>query len=585
MGDSKLFGAITHDPRSNSWVIECEPHVGMRLKRLFNKIDKGQHKALRLSATIENSRELEWFLGRYPMEVKNPDLLHQLANKHREKETILDTLLKGLHSGEPFKLKIPPREYQELAARMWHTVGGYLLADDVGVGKTVSAICGLSHGNMLPALIICPTHLPKQWKEEIERFTDLDVHILTKGTPYNITKNHDGRFPDIVISNYHKLAGWASTLCPASGSLIRSVVWEEAHNLRTGPGSNKYSASRHISDSVEFRIGLSATPTFNYGGEIFHVLDILSPGSLGTYEEFLREWCTMLFNGKAKLTDPRAFGLYARDAGLILRRTTFDVKREVPQVTVVPHYIECDAKAIMAMKGRAIELAQMILRQGQQFRGQKMQAAGELDLRMRQVTGIAKAPYAAEFIKLLHLESKEKIVVFAWHREVIELLREHLKEMKPVLYTGSESASQKEASKYAFIHGDSDAIIISLRSGEGLDGLQFVSHITVHVELDWSPACHSQNIGRVARDGQESPVIAYYLLSDQGSDPVIADKLGLKRQQLEGINNPSQEFVPEPDVDEDYIKKLAEKLLAEAGVDVLPPTCPVYVGDDSDEVQ
>jgi SNF2 family DNA or RNA helicase len=133
------------------------------------------------------------------------------------------------------------------------------------------------------------------------------------------------------------------------------------------------------------------------------------------------------------------------------------------------------------------------------------------------------------------------------------------------MYTGSESPTQKETSRKAFVEGDSQVLIISLRSGAGLDGLQGVCKIGVFAELDYSPAVHIQCGGRIHRDGQDEPVILYYLIADSGSDPVISDILGVKRQQLEGINSPRPEFIETLQVEADYIKRLAEDFLLKNG--------------------
>lgn len=73
---------------------------------------------------------------------------------------------------------------------------------------------------------------------------------------------------------------------------------------------------------------------------------------------------------------------------------------------------------------------------------------------------------------------------------------------------------------------------------------------------------HEQGIGRVARDGQTEPVTVYDLLSDQGSDPTIADVLGIKTAQSEGMRDPNAELVEKLEVDTDRIKKLAAAYLA-----------------------
>jgi SNF2 family DNA or RNA helicase len=542
------------------WVIKCEPHVSLRLKRVFGKADIREHGTLHLSATRENSRDLEWFLERYQMEVTPPDLLTQLSSEHKEAETILKRLLDGLEPLHDYSLRIPARDYQITAAEVWHTIKGYLLADDVGVGKTCSAITGLVLSGHLPALVVTLTHLPLQWESEIHKFTGLDVHILRKGQPYDITRYHNGRFPDIIISNYHKLSGWAETLA----GLVKSVVFDEAHELRHS-GSNKYCAASTIAHQAAYVIGLSATPIFGYGSEIFNVLEVLRQGALGTYEEFYREWCVMGPGNKAKIKDPVAFGQYLRESGLMLRRTRKDVGRELKPVVVIPHTIDADPNVLHRMKSEAVALAKLVLRQGEDHKGQKMQAAGEFDLRLRQATGIAKAPFIADFVKFLHEESGKKIVLFGWHREVYTIWLERLKDLKPMLYTGSESPTQKEAARKAFVEGDCQVLIISNRAGAGLDGLQKVCHIGVVGELDYSPGVHIQNTGRIDRDGQLETVLMYYMLSDSGSDPIISDILGVKRQQLEGINNPNEDLISALQVDPDYIKRLAADFLTRNG--------------------
>lgn len=556
----RTYGTITHDTTTNRWRIITEPHVALRLKRVFGKIDSKQHGVLTLSASRENSRDLEWFIERYPLTVSPPDLLTQLASEHKEAETVLQRLLAGVEVPKPYEMKLPPRDYQVIAAQMWDTVLGYLLGDDVGLGKTASAITGLVGPGKLPALVVTLTHLPKQWKAEIERFTGLEVHILKKGTPYDITKFHNGRFPDILISNYHKLSGWADTLA----GLVKAVVFDEVHELRH-TASAKYAAAKRLSEATRYCLGLSATPIFNFGSEIYNVLNCLRPGCLGTYEEFYTEWCKQSYGGKASIKDPAALGLYLREAGLLLRRTRVDVGRELPQLSIIPHTIDADDAVIDRLKGDAIELAKLVLKQGESFKGEKMKAAGEFDLRMRQATGIAKAPYVAEFVRMLHEGSGEKIVVFAWHREVYEVLLERLADLKPRLYTGTESPTQKEASKEAFINGDCQVLLISNRAGAGLDGLQHVCHIGVVAELDYSPSVHIQNGGRFHRDGQDEPCFMYFLIADSGSDPIISDILGVKKQQLHGITTPTTDLIEELQVDGDYIKRLAADFLVKSG--------------------
>ena len=103
--------------------------------------------------------------------------------------------------------------------------------------------------------------------------------------------------------------------------------------------SMKWAAAEHIAKACRFRLGLSATPIYNYGGEIYSILQVLAPGQIGEALEFGTEWCGGEFHDKAKITDPKALGSYLRDCGLMLRRTRKDVGRELPEVQRIPHHI------------------------------------------------------------------------------------------------------------------------------------------------------------------------------------------------------------------------------------------------------
>src|SRR3546814_13152758 len=78
----------------------------------------------------------------------------------------------------------------------------------------------------------------------------------------------------------------------------------------------------------------------------------------------------------------------------------------------------------------------------ERFRGEKMNAAGEFDALMRQATGVAKAPFVAEYVRLL-CERGEKVVLFGWHREVYAIWQEKLQDLKPVLYPGSDRSEER----------------------------------------------------------------------------------------------------------------------------------------------
>ena len=190
-----------------------------------------------------------------------------------------------------------------------------------------------------------------------------------------------------------------------------------------------------------------------------------------------------------------------------------------------------------------------------------MQAAGELDRLLRQATGIGKAPFVAEFVRML-VDSGEAPVVFVHPRAVYDVLAAALHDLAPAVYSGEESPTRKREALRRFTSRETPVLLMGLRVGSaGLDGLQYVSRTVVIAELDWSPAIHHQGIGRVDRDGQPDKVTAYYLLADQGSDPTVAEVCGVKNAQQVVILDPKADRRALPEVDPDGVARLARSIL------------------------
>lgn len=546
----KTFGTLVYDTSASEWqMTEAQPHVCIKLKSVFPKIPKNKVPPFKFPDSTENCMDLSWFLSRYPFKISSEDLSRLSRNREfyeknaAEMERILLPDYKpqavALNAGEI------PREYQLKASDLHHKTRRLLLGDDLGLGKTLSAILSFLKPGTLPAIVVMQTHLARQWQSEIERFTSLRTHIIRGTKPYNLP------VADVYIIKYSCLNGWVDVF---SQGIFKSCVFDEVQDLRRAE-SQRYASAKVLADHVEFCLGMSATPVYNYGDEIFNILDVLKPGCLGPMEDFLREWAS--FRGKhCIIKDPKALGTYLRDNYLFLRRTKEDVGRELPMINKIVHTVGYDEQSVKQTNALASQLAMKILHGTFTERGT---AAREMDLLVRHETGVSKAREVAEYVKIL-VSNGEPVVLAGWHREVYDIWKEHLREFNPVFYTGTESETQKQKAKNDFISGASDLFIISLRSGIGLDGLQHRCRTVVFGELDWSPQVHNQVVGRVDRDGQQDQVTVIYLVSEYGSDPVIIDLLGLKSSQAHGIVNPLT--APTQTVtDESRIKRLAQQFI------------------------
>src|SRR4029077_16688448 len=141
-------------------------------------------------------------------------------------------------------LAIPARDYQRQAAEIFLKRGGLLLADDVGLGKTVVGLAALAaQPRTLPAVVVTLAgRMAQQWEDHCRRFMpQASTHIITKSSPYELPK-FMGRGPDILIVTYHKLYEWAKVL----SKYVKTVIYDEVQELRR-TGSLKYSGAEHVS--------------------------------------------------------------------------------------------------------------------------------------------------------------------------------------------------------------------------------------------------------------------------------------------------------------------------------------------------
>lgn len=556
MGESKLirtYGHIQYSSENKNekphWKItDAEPHVCIKLKSIFKSIPQGSRAPFVLPDTLPISYDILWFMERYPLKISEADLkrLKKCKRLHIERLNEMESImLPNYQSDSPKGLKegFIARNYQIQARDLLHLSQRLLLGDDTGLGKTlVGIICALSPGKT-PALVVCQAHLPGHWQREINKYTELSVHII------NSTKHYDLPPADIYIISYSKTASWADVL----SKFIKFTIFDEAQELRRSE-SLKYAGCRSIAGASNYCLALSATPIYNYGEEIFNVVNLINPGSLDSFSNFQREWCS--FGNSRVVKDPAALGAYLKEQHIMLRRTRKEVGRELPPVNTIIHTVETSSHIDLNEKQEMAELANIILNGSFTQRGQ---AGREFDMRLRQYTGLAKAKGVAAYVKIL-LENKEPVLLAGWHRSVYEIWLQELNEFNPIMYTGSESVAVKEKARQDFIDGKSDLMIISLRSGVGLDGLQFRCNLVVIGELDYSPKVHEQLISRVDRDGNQSQTTAIFLVCDEGSDPPIIDILGLKASQSHGILNPGKEILAQVS-DDSRIKIMAQKYL------------------------
>ena len=556
------WGTLSYNKRQKCFVIKGDSAVCQMAKLLFPGCEGRTRDTARFPASRRVVGNLNWLMLRYPLEInpKDRQIWFEMLEKARDLAVKREQAIAYPLSAQPdsmdFLGELRPFQKEGTGFLIQNERG--LLADEMGLGKTVQALAALSVMKAFPAIIVAPPHLTRNWQKEIKRFLRIDgrepvIHEIKGLSPYELPK------ADVYIVHYLLLRKWKQSLPKYR---FKCCVFDEIQELRHS-GTEKYSAASLLSESCDNAFGLSGTPIYNRGGEIWNVINILEFHALGDWESFSRQWCYGY--GNNIVAKPEQLGDYLRREGLILRRTKEEVLPQLPPkrrlVQEIDFSLSIYKKFMSGTKNLLLRLT------GEELsNSDRALLIEQISQQDRQATGLAKAQYVCAYVSAL-LEAGERVLLFAHHHAVMDEYRKQLKPYKPVFITGRETTAQKDQAVEAFMNGKSDVCCISLRAAAGLN-LQRASCV-VFGELDWSPAVHSQAEDRAHRMGQEDSVLCYYLVSPEGSDSDMQDALGLKTSQftlLMGDRVRTQEEILQNSKQaKDYLDNIVARLSKNAG--------------------
>lgn len=560
----RTYGTLSYNKRRKCWVVKGDPSVTELCKRLFPGSETSRRGEARFTAHRRIVGELNWLMLRYPLTVRAADMPRWETALAEAREYVIQREEARL---SPVRVKPSPTVFtgtltsfqEEGLAFLLRTERG-LLADEMGLGKTVQALAMLAETGAYPALVVAPPHLMRNWQNEIERFvrkpdgSPLTVHVVKGLKPYALPE------ADIYLMHYLLLRGWKEALPDLQ---LPTVIFDEIQELRHA-GTEKYSAASLVAEAASRVIGLSGTPIYNRGAEIWNVVNILDYHFLGDYESFTREWCYGY--GNQIVAKPELLGEKLREEGMMLRRTKQDVLKDLPPKRRLVMPVDSDD----AVYRRLMEPVRQTVRQLQSepacSASQRALWEMEIERGQRQATGLAKAPYVAQFVRAL-LDGGERVLLFAHHHEVMDVYKRELHGESPAFITGRETPAMKERSVERFMTGKTNLCCISLRAAAGLN-LQRATCV-VFGELDWSPAVHSQAEDRAHRMGQTDSILCYYLVSQGGSDQDMQDALGLKVSQFVGLMGDAPQSQTDATFSAQearrYVERLVRRLMEQTG--------------------
>lgn len=396
-----------------------------------------------------------------------------------------------------------------------------ILADDMGLGKTAQALAHLllekEAGRLdRPTLIVLPTSLIFNWKNEAARFAPslsiLSLHGAERKGRFGEIAEHD-----VVLTTYPLLWRDAHELTRHQYHLL---ILDEAQTVKNAR-SQGAEAVRRI--DARHRLCLTGTPLENHLGELWSQFDFLLPGFLGNSNAFTKYWRTPI----EKQGDSQRRTLLARRIRpFILRRKKEEVARELPPKTIIVRKVElAGSQRDLYETVRAAMDAMVREEVANKGFGRSQIVILDALLKLRQVCcdpRLVKAN-AAQRVKerakldLLmtmlpeQVDEGRRILLFSQFTSMLSLIEVELKRagLGYVILTGD--TVDRETPVRRFQAGEVPIFLISLKAG-GV-GLNLTAADTViHYDPWWNPAVENQATDRAHRLGQDKPVFVYKLI-------------------------------------------------------------------------
>ena len=494
-----------------------------------------------IADSTESLKNLKLLMDRYPLDILSKSIWQRkIVKTYAPKPTLppIKHKLKRAKTGEQFRGKLMNFQKEGLDFLL-KSSGNALLADEMGLGKTVQTLSYVStEKQTFPVLIVAPLVTLKNWEREIEKFLkrkSRNGRIVESESP-SVTLIRTGKSKelpksDMYVINYELLLKRSEDIEKIG---IRTIVCDEVHNLRSKT-TQKYKAVKKLAalSTVQYRIGLSGTPIYNRGSEIWPIIDILKPGLLGSFKEFCEYFCYVNDKGKAiVLENKRASLRNELQKHVMLRRKKSDVLKELKDKVRYKEVIASDTDFYLEELDKIWKKLESEQKEAQtEF--SKSASYHRAIQSERQIAGVAKLPHVINFVKNI-MEIEESVVVFCHHKVIHKLLHESLQEFTPVSIIGGQSDNLRQDQIDKFQKGESKLMIAGIRAGNVGINLTRAKYV-IFAELDWSPAIHRQAEDRLHRIGQKNTVFAYYLIGNGTLDDHVASILVDKSYEIDAI--------------------------------------------------
>ena len=488
--------------------------------------------------------------------------LQKLLQKNTSTNTITDVLF-----FPSTKFSGDLRPYQKIGLdwleRMSKNTHGVCLCDEMGLGKTVQVLAYISNHPGVH-LIIAPTSLIYNWKEEAERFLkNVQISIYHGIDRILPQKNNSEEIIHLVITTYSILtkeivditqnAEFTDQKDPSDfhnfieDTIFETVVLDEAQYIKN-PETGRYKSCRQLRG--QFFIGISGTPIENNIRDIWSIFSIINPNILGSFEIFQNRFANHIQNGDVS----RSQDLSKLLQPFLLRRYKIDVAQDLPSKN------EIDIIVPLAIEQRRIyeytykNLYEEVTNCSTKNIGTTKLKILALLTKLRQIVCHPKMVFpdyigsSSKLERVLEIISElrainKKILIFSQFVSFLQILISRLDKKYSFSYLdGSSSIQQRKSAIDDFQKGNTELFLLSLKAGGIGLNLTQASEVLI-LDPWWNPAVEQQATDRAHRIGQTEPVTIYRFVGQNTIESKIREihqqKTDLAYQILE---NPDSGF-------------------------------------------
>ncbi len=422
-----------------------------------------------------------------------------------------------------------------------------ILADDMGLGKTVQALAHVllekQQGRAdRPSLVIAPTSLMFNWRNEAERFTP-QLKVLVLHGPHRHEQFAEIAHHDLILTTYPLLSRDKERLLSHAFHLL---ILDEAQVIK-----NPKAQASHVVREIDarHRLCLTGTPLENHLGELWSLFDFLLPGLLGDSKQFRRFFRSPI---EKRANEATAERLSRRIRPFLLRRTKQQVATELPPKTEIIQTVVLEGKQRELYETVRLAMHRRV-REEIERRGMGRSHIVVLDalLKLRQVCcdprlvkleSAQKVKQSAKLTLLMELlpemvEEGRRILLFSQFTGMLRLIEDELKNagIAYVKLTGQTRDREKPVGQ--FQAGEIPLFLISLKAG-GV-GLNLTRADTViHYDPWWNPAVERQATDRAHRIGQQQVVFVYKLICEGTLEEKIHAMQQRKQALADGLYQP-----------------------------------------------